>query len=298
MFRWFKSLLAAALALVPGFQVARAGEPAAQGRGQQNRMAFVLLREPVVPKATSVVDAYARIAPAASRPVMVVEAPPKDGKSPPDVLAFDLGKDGTLLVMLVPSPVPKGEADEHARWSLLGATKGWKPEPHKAHAIVLWQQAQALPAVESARHFTWMLAAVAQASAAVGIYWGDSGATHPVDYFVQVAGQEGNALLATLWSGISIAADGGDPNRMSVVTVGMSQVGLLDLEVTAPRSRPMGETVTFMMDLLGYALTRGKVVPQGETVGRTADERLTVRHAPSPVDPKKRVWRVDLPAPK
>jgi hypothetical protein len=259
-------------------------------------MAFVLLREPVLPHADSVVEAYRQIAPAAGRSALAATAP-KESQDSPEALFFDLGNDGALVVMLMPSPIPKGEADVHAKWSLAGATRDWKPEPHNAHAIVAWRQGRALPAVESTRRFTWLLAAVGQASHGLGIYWGDSGATHPVDYFVQVAGQDSNALLATIWSGLSIASDRGDPQRMSLVTVGMEQVGLPDLEISAPRSLSKGEALTFMMNLLGYALTRGQAIPQGETVGRTSEERLLVRYVASPVVPGKQVWRVELPAP-
>jgi hypothetical protein len=32
----------------------------------------------------------------------------------------------------------------------------------------------------------------------------------------------------------------------------------------------------------------------GDTVGRTAAEKLPVHYVPSPVDPKVKVWRVEL----
>jgi hypothetical protein len=33
---------------------------------------------------------------------------------------------------------------------------------------------------------------------------------------------------------------------------------------------------------------------EGDTVGRTCDERLPVRYVPSPVDPTTQVWSVEL----
>jgi hypothetical protein len=38
----------------------------------------------------------------------------------------------------------------------------------------------------------------------------------------------------------------------------------------------------------------GKALLEGDTVGRTAEEKLPVRYVPSPVDPKQKVWRVEL----
>lgn len=45
---------------------------------------------------------------------------------------------------------------------------------------------------------------------------------------------------------------------------------------------------------LGYVLSRGKALLAGDTIGRTATERLRVRYVPSPVDPSKRVWTIEL----
>jgi hypothetical protein len=49
-----------------------------------------------------------------------------------------------------------------------------------------------------------------------------------------------------------------------------------------------------MFDLLGYVASIGKPLPDGDTVGRTADERLPVSYVPSPLDSSKKVWRVEL----
>ena len=40
---------------------------------------------------------------------------------------------------------------------------------------------------------------------------------------------------------------------------------------------------------------RGEALPEGDTVGRTASEKLPVHYVPSPVDLKVKVWRVELP---
>ena len=47
-------------------------------------------------------------------------------------------------------------------------------------------------------------------------------------------------------------------------------------------------------DLLAYMVTRGKALPDGDTVGRAANERLPVRYVPSPVNPGEKVWRVEF----
>ena len=43
-----------------------------------------------------------------------------------------------------------------------------------------------------------------------------------------------------------------------------------------------------------YIAANGKPLPEGDTIGRTPDERLPVHYVPSPIDPDVKVWRVEL----
>ena len=54
-------------------------------------------------------------------------------------------------------------------------------------------------------------------------------------------------------------------------------------------------TLEFFYDLLAYVARSGKKIAAGETVGRSATERLKVQYVPSPVDPETEVWLVELP---
>ncbi len=47
-----------------------------------------------------------------------------------------------------------------------------------------------------------------------------------------------------------------------------------------------GPLETFF-DLLGYVAERGEHFPEGDTVGRTADEKLPVHYVSSPIDPNQ-----------
>jgi hypothetical protein len=297
MLRRLKGLLAAILAAGPGVPVHATPphKPDAATKQDVNRirLAFVLLQEPVMPAAKTMLAAFERIAPAGKVPPLRL-APGESGSSA-DAIVFDLGDEGRLMVGLVPTPVPKQEAEWHAERSLASARTGWKLPSHRAHLIVMWQQSAQLPPVDGLKHYTWLLAAVADAAKGLAVYWADSGATHPAEYFVGVARGADSPLLVTLWSGLSVASDGGDPQRMSLVSLGMSQLDLPDLELTVPRSTDKGEALDLFYQFLNYTITRGSAIPEGDTVGRSPDERLKVRYARSPVDPKKMVWRVDLP---
>jgi hypothetical protein len=64
-----------------------------------------------------------------------------------DVLHFRLGG-GEVMVGLVPAPVPKGEADEHAQFSFAGVRNGWKLPPHRAHLIVFLREPGSVPPIQ------------------------------------------------------------------------------------------------------------------------------------------------------
>lgn len=280
-----KSLLAA---LVASGTPAPTSQPHVKENPAPPRLAFVLLAHEAMPRADAVLAAIRTIAP----PGEFNDAASSSWTSASAV--YTVGKDSVLGVGLMSRPVPKEEAEWHAQRSIAAVQGGWKLPPHRAHLVVFWQGEPQLPAVVAVKKFTWLLAAVTDASKGLGVYWADSGATHPGPYFTEVA-RSNPDLMITLWSGVSLASDGGNPKRMSLVSLGMSQFGLPDLELTVPRTTEKDEAVDVFYRFLSYVLQRGAAIPDGDTIGRTEVERLTVRYVPSPVDPKKKVWRVDLP---
>jgi hypothetical protein len=146
-------------------------------------------------------------------------------------------------------------------------------------------------AIERIRAFTQVLAAVAERSSATGVYWGETGATHAAQFFVEVAaGKE--STWPVLWTGISRASDG--PGRVSYLTLGFRQFQIPELMLTAP-DESATEALWFMLDLFGSCAARGTPIPDGDTVGQDEAQRLRVRYIPSPIDGDAQVWRVDLP---
>lgn len=194
---------------------------------------------------------------------------------------------GSAFVALMPMPVPKGEADDFARYSLSTRGTGWKLGPHEAHLVVTLRGGQKDAPIEVLHRFTSLLAAVTQSSPAVGVYWGSAGATHDPKLVISAAAEPG----ITLWTGVSSAGDG--ESCVSLLSLGMKQLGLPDLLLTAPKANTGNAFATFF-DLLAYVADLGKPLPDGGTIGRTNVERLPIHYVPSPINPSERVWRVDL----
>jgi len=304
--RWLRGLF---LALLPGCAAVPARAPVAtppaaldgprhriappDPHAPMVRLAFVLLDAPAMPDRERILAAFRAIAPPALGGALRVDDP--EAAPSPEAAVFDLGSEGQLIVGLIDRPVPDEEAEFHAQFALPAVAEGWTLPPHRAHLMVFWREDPPLPARASVERFTWLLAAVTEASGALGVYWADSGATHPGEWLVRATRKADSPLLITIWSGVSVGSDGGNPDRVSLLSRGMSQLGLADLEVTVPSGFPKEDSLEFFYWLLRYEVQRGAPVPAGETVGRSAQERFPVRFVPSPVDPEKTVWRVDFP---
>ncbi len=249
------------------------------------REALVLLRDTRLPHLTEVLQAYSRIA--AAGPVLLAEA---RGRADDAIQAYRLATRDAVQVALMPAAVPDGDAESAAQYSISSFGTGWVLPGHRAHLVVVLDESESRPAKASLQVFTRVVAAIAEASGAVGIYWGDARATHAPAFFIDLAERGDDQLM--LWTGVRVASDGQD--RVSLLTLGMGQLDQPDVLLTAPR-RAGNDALRFLFDVLSYFVHRGGPVPEGDMVGRNARETLLVRWVASPVDPAKRVVRIDLP---
>lgn len=244
-------------------------------------LAFVLLKEPVLPSSEAVALSYNQLAPDQAASVTGSES---------NRLSLDLGGGITVEAVMVPAPIPNNEAENAAEFSLGSLGTEWKLPPYGAHLIAAMTGQPDLATPEAMHHFTLALAALVDTASAVGVYWGEAGATHSAEFVLDVATDEVSRTM--LWNGVSVANDG--RKRLSLLSLGMQQLGLPNLMLTAPRK--MGEDLlSIFCDLLKYCIDRGEPIPDGDTIGRTATEKWRVRYEPSPLDSNQQVWRIDVP---
>jgi len=247
-------------------------------------LSFVLLPEPRLPTADDFRLAWREVANGGSAPI----------EKRWDRESAEVQLDGvTTVAMLMPVPVPNQEAEAAASRSLSAMrAKGFSPAPHVAHLLV----ASASPTeslVKRLLRHTRVVAALAKASRATGVYEGNAHATHDPAFYVETV-SGGPELPLMLWNGISIVRTA---DSVEILTLGMAQLELPDLLLVAPSGKG-NDVLPFAFDLLSYVISRGSPIPEGETVGRTATEKLPVRYVPSPIDPASRVMRVELPRDK
>ncbi len=250
---------------------------------QNTNLAFVLLSRPQVPNADEVVKAFSSFMP--EGPTLRNRA---DGESSDfEGLLLDIEPDSGAIVMLMPIPVPDNEADAAAHFSISAFGTEWTLPPHQAHLVVTFQSSS--PKLESLLMFTALLGALVEASPAVGVYWGGAGATHDPKFFVEAAkpGTIDSQLL--LWSGVSVARE--PDGRLSLLSLGMKQLDLPDLWLIAPGE---SDPLPWLFDMLLYVTDRGEALPDGDTVGRSEDEKIPVRYVKSPIDGSTKVCRIEV----
>ena len=275
--------LVAATLLAP--RVSQAAGPDAK-EGKMN-LAFVLLPEAKLPGREAIERAFPAYAVKGQSLRYWPGEPGKSKKGHDQILTFETAG-GEVLVALMPAPIPKGEAEEAVRYSISALDGKWKLPPHQAHLIVtLHMRGDAMTRLSL---LTSTLAAISEASSAVGIYWGDAGATHDPKFFRDIAKARTTPSRLVLWTGVSIAREG---QRYSLLSYGMNQFELPDLLLVVPRAKS-DDAIPFLLELLGMIVESGKPLPEGDTVGRSATEKLPVHYVPSPVDPKAKVWRVEM----
>lgn len=252
-------------------------------------LAFVLLPEAREPKGAEIERAFAAYAPKGERLRWQRTDTRKPGEA--GALSFELSAGGTAFVAFLPRPVPNGEADDAARFSVASLGSKGSLSAHKAHLIVTLGETGAASRRESLSRFTSLLAAVIDASHATGVYWGEAGATYDAKFFLETARSDDEASRLMLWTGVSRADE--SEGRISFLSLGMQQLQLPDLLLVAPKSEGDAALATFF-DLLSYVAERGTELPEGDTVGRSETERLPVHYVPSPLDAKTKVWRVEM----
>ena len=246
-------------------------------------LAFVLTNTAGMPAASAIDRAYWEVCPAGGRPIVW-----QGGEADSEKGALSVGGAEVLMAALS-APVPEGEADDAARLSLSALMSGWTLPEHHHHILVVATNVDEKSGLPDRCDYTRVVAAVARASDAVGVYWGAGPATHEPGFFFETT--RDNDLPLVVWTGVSVARD---QDRVSLLSMGMRQFGMDDLLLTAPVDQAASALEIFI-DLLQYALERGAAVKAGETVGRSGDERIPVTSEVSPLDPDARVWRVDWP---
>ena len=164
----------------------------------------------------------------------------------------------------------------------------------KAHAIVtlMGDKKGAAPGgVESAQETAQMVAATCASTPAVAAMLGGGVTFHRAGAFQRAAAPDGNAIYVLV--DVTVARESAE--RMSLLTHGLARFGREEFYITC--SPDGGDSaIDFTYSMAGWMLAdRDKVLPTGDTIGRTADEKLEIQRVDSPLDDGSTVIKLDMP---
>lgn len=188
-----------------------------------------------------------------------------------DALVANMG-DITLVATIMPAPVPNDEAEYYAGANYMWPDAVEVTKSHKAHILisVLGKDADLL---ERGKLFTKMVSSCLKQKNAIAVY--TDGTVFQPEFYRDIASvmqQDNDALpiLDWVWFG---------PHRThecaGIYTYGMRKFGKEEMEVYAANA-DLNDIRDFLLDIVSYVLECDVTLNDGETIGFSEDEKLSI----------------------
>lgn len=199
------------------------------------------------------------------------------------------GSDGALTFSFMGAMGMIGHMPRPIPWSDLEgpASCAWHwPEAvsvlrdHASHLIVGVRVADDSP-MNCAIRLTLLTAAIcAAAPSATAVYWPSGTCVSSAPRFIELAREmRPDSLPLLAWVEFRVFPND-DRSRWSVFTTGLKPLGLMEIEVRDAQGSP-SVLVEKVLDMADYLSQVGLVLKDGDTIGTTADEKLSIHHVPS-----------------
>jgi hypothetical protein len=248
--------------------------------------ALVLLARPTTLRQAAVVEA------ARGYGVELVPDPPDEEPGALDdgrTLGFSVSGGAGLVVGFLPEPVPDATRLPLGPTSPTAEAIAASP----AHLLIVAPGLTG-PVRERDTRLAVLTAAVVETVDAVGVMFAHGVVPHRPDVFTgfaRLAVESGEPLAAELAVDITAARE--SDTHMSFLTHGLRRYGREEFYITCP-IEGMG-ALGFTFDLARWMLADpDNHLPTGDTVGRSAEERVVVQRVPDPAGHGPEVIRLDL----
>jgi hypothetical protein len=245
-------------------------------------LAKVILAEPKLPEEPEIRQSLGRIR---------SDAGPLDlTRADDDSLVFQF-EDETAAVSLLAEPMPPGEIQRAAAAAWYWPTAAEKLARCGAQ-ILVGVVPDAGDRVESALRLTKLAAAVADAAHAEAVSWAAAGLVHAPDALAAYARQMSRQDLPLyLWIDFHLHAEA--DGSCSLYTTGLAAFQSPEIEVYGSRREPQS-LVARVYDIVHYLLLKGTVLHEGDTIGRSGEEKIEIHLGPSRRDLATRAVQLGL----
>lgn len=191
------------------------------------------------------------------------------------------------FLSFMPAPIPTGEA-ERAADSFLWPN-GSRFAVHTSH-VVVGSGGTHPDRVGAALALTELAVAALRAFNGTAVYWGSGSITVKRDQFLEFAlGATREHLPLYLWCRFQVVRPA--ENRFGLYTIGLRQFDVMELEVDDSAWKP-SELLEFAYNMAHYLVQSGPVIKDGDTVGGSDAQRITVRHGTSTSDPTRMAYKI------
>lgn len=200
------------------------------------------------------------------------------------------GEEAVGFIAFMPAPIPDGEAERYADGNFLWPYGEIEAGKHQSHLIVTTMGAGDQKPIPAAIALSKLTLVALELFDGLGVYWGNASVSNSREAFEAFCKDvTEDQLPIPVWLRFQLVRAAGD--EVGIYTLGMDQFGLMDIE--ADRS-PMDvqELFEFVSNLAAYLIKSGPIIADGNTVGGSAEQRILVRHRPSMIDKKRRVYKI------
>lgn len=206
------------------------------------------------------------------------------------VVSVTRGEDTIGFLAHLPMPIPENEAAENADSNPLWPDGKVEAAKHRAHVIVTTLGGEEQNAVSSVIVVARLALVALRLYDGLGVYWGNgciSNSREAFESFCEDMSEE-HVPLPMLMRFQLIRAPG---DKVGLYTMGMKQFDLMEIEVDQSPMDAMA-LFEFVRNIAHYLIMSGPVIADGNTVGGSAEERILVRHRPSMIEPKRKVYKI------
>lgn len=199
--------------------------------------------------------------------------------------------DQTAMISHMPVPIPWSDLEGPCATSWMWKEATDVMKAHGSHLICVLNGGEHSK-LDRCQLLTRVIAALCEGDGVAGVYWGSGTVVVSPESFVEaneLAVKDG-IMPVFLWMDFRVQkSDDGDVN---VLTTGLVEFGRPEIEILESR-HDAEDVLTLLFDLVPYLLESGDVIKEGETIGRSEEEKLPVHFVPSKWDRPGDVMRID-----
>ena len=179
-----------------------------------------------------------------------------------------------VAISLMPAPVPNGEAVECAKTNFRWSDAVSAAERHEAHALIIVMPLTKRPLAEVATLHAKLCASCLKQPNALGIH--TAGTVFDPAFYMGSAKFAVENKTFPIMNHVFFGLYSNDEGKtFSGYTFGLLTLGKQELEILDSTAGP-DEVVGFLIDIASYIMNADVTLKHGETIGFTADQKLTI----------------------